>query len=52
MSNIEILSNLKELVVKEKERCKELSNYYPDFIFTLNDILLGINWKSRKKVGL
>jgi hypothetical protein len=37
MSNIEILNNLKELVVKEKEKYKELLNGYSNFIFTLNE---------------
>ena len=37
MSNAGILNNLKELVVKEKEKYKELSNGCSNFIFTLNE---------------
>jgi DNA repair exonuclease SbcCD ATPase subunit len=49
MSNIEILNNLKELVVKEKEKCKELSNECLSFIVTLNDISLAIEELEKPK---
>jgi hypothetical protein len=49
MSNVEILNNLKELVVKEKRKYKELSNECLSFIVTLNDISLAIEELEKPK---